>query len=123
VSSIGAFIESSAEIQSAAYDASLQSFSLNYVSKKFFKLELIGIFTKILVTVANRIIFSCESNGPVLKRKEGHRPAPAGFQAPAGAVPCRCTGVSWGGGKGTGRRRPVPFFRHRPAPAGAGAGA
>ena len=42
--------------------ATSQTYTFNHESKKFFKLELTGIFTKILVTVSNRIVFSCESN-------------------------------------------------------------
>lgn len=62
VSSIGSFIEDTAEIHVAIYDATSQTYSLTYVSKKYWKIQLGGVYQTVLLTVDNKKVFSCESN-------------------------------------------------------------
>jgi len=61
VSSIGNYIQNTAQIQSATLDATSQTYLLTHVSKKFWKLQLDGVFKTVLVTVDNKKVFTCES--------------------------------------------------------------
>lgn len=62
VSSIGSFIEDTAEMHVAIYDATSQTYSMTYVSKKYWKIQLGGVYQTVLLTVDNKKVFSCESN-------------------------------------------------------------
>ena len=51
VSSIGNYIQDTAQIYSATLDALSQTYLLTHVSKKFWKLQLDGVYETVLVTV------------------------------------------------------------------------
>ena len=57
VSSIGNYIQDTAQIYSATLDALSQTYLLTHVSKKFWKLQLDGVFKTVLVTVDNKKSF------------------------------------------------------------------
>ena len=62
VSSIGNYIQDTAQIVSATLDALSQTYLLTHVSKKFWKLQLDGVYQTVLVTVDNKKVVTCETN-------------------------------------------------------------
>jgi hypothetical protein len=61
VSSLGNYVEETAQIYSATLDAT-QTYFLAHASKKFWKLQLDGVYQTVLVTVDNNKVFTCESH-------------------------------------------------------------